>query len=31
VEQGVIPFWKLSRAADILGIEPKEHRSRKQG
>lgn len=28
VEQGLIPFWKLSRAADILGIEPKEYRGR---
>jgi hypothetical protein len=27
-EQGLIPFWKLSLAADILGIEPKEYRSR---
>lgn len=27
-EQGLIPFWKLSLAADILGIEPKEYRNR---
>ncbi|MFO7566204.1 MAG: hypothetical protein R6X02_26395 [Enhygromyxa sp.] len=31
VEHGLIPFWKLSRAADILGIEPQEHRGRKRG
>jgi hypothetical protein len=29
-EQGLIPFWKLSRAADILGIEPQEYRGRKR-
>jgi hypothetical protein len=28
MEQGRIPFWKLSLAADILGIEPKEYRNR---
>jgi hypothetical protein len=28
VEQGLIPFWKLSLAADTLGIEPKEYRGR---
>jgi hypothetical protein len=27
-EQGLVPFWKLSLAADILGIEPKEYRGR---
>ncbi|HVI03113.1 MAG TPA: hypothetical protein VM869_30665 [Enhygromyxa sp.] len=27
-ERGRIPFWKLSLAADILGIEPKEYRGR---
>ncbi|HLT37622.1 MAG TPA: hypothetical protein VK034_15120 [Enhygromyxa sp.] len=30
-EHGLIPFWKLSLAADILGIEPKEYRGRKRG
>lgn len=29
-EVGLIPFWKLSLAADILGIEPKESRNRKR-
>lgn len=29
-EHGRIPIWKLSLAADILGIEPKEYRGRKQ-
>ncbi len=28
-ESGLIPFWKLSLAADVLGIEPKEYRSKK--
>jgi hypothetical protein len=28
-ERGLIPFWKLSVAADVLGIEPQEYGSRK--
>lgn len=31
VERGLIPFWKLSRGADILGIEPQEQRKRTRG
>ncbi|WP_106394973.1 hypothetical protein [Enhygromyxa salina] len=30
-ETGRIPFWKLSLAADLLGIEPKDYKSRKPG
>jgi hypothetical protein len=29
-ESGRVPFWKLSRAADVLGIEPKAYRGRKR-
>lgn len=29
-ETGVIPFWKLSMAAELLGIEAKEYRDRKK-
>jgi predicted transcriptional regulator len=29
-EAGLIPFWKLSLAADVVGIEPKELRKRKK-
>ena len=29
-EAGLIPFWKLSLAADVLGIEPKEYKSKKR-
>jgi hypothetical protein len=29
-EVGLIPFWKLSLAADVLGIEPKEYRGKKR-
>lgn len=30
-ESGRVPFWKLSLAADVLGIEAKEFRGRKRG
>jgi predicted transcriptional regulator len=29
-EAGLIPFWKLSLAADVLGITPKEFKGRKK-
>jgi hypothetical protein len=29
-EIGLIPFWKLSLAADVLGIEPKEFKGKKK-
>ncbi|KIG18563.1 hypothetical protein DB30_00248 [Enhygromyxa salina] len=29
-ESGRVPFWKLSMAADVLGIEAKEYRGRKR-
>lgn len=28
-EAGLIPFWKLSLAADVIDLEPKEYRSKK--
>lgn len=31
VETGLIPIWKLSLAADVLGIEPKRHGPGKRG
>jgi hypothetical protein len=30
LEVGLIPFWKLSLAADVVGIEPKEFKGRKK-